>query len=200
MRFQTTENYCLEKAMKAKKLLQLYELPAKQWIALEGVDLAKAGSGFYTERLDVTISCVEHPAIDEVLLFEKLRKFLKTLNNAGSGAPRMVAIMWLRFTVPASIPTVWEISVVVDVPNAVPTKHFEKQVENCFAPYKPFSCAAASWTSEVSILLNRTFVPPSLHSSILAREFVCISEEVKHSNDELMEVENNRRRMRTSGF
>jgi len=185
---------------KSGKLLQLHALPSKQWIALEGADLAKSRKGCHAIRMNISIPCGDNPNVDEFLLAEKVRKLAKGLKAVNEKESlRMIALMRLGFTVPAGMPTVWEMVILGDVPRAVSKKTFEERAEKCLRPYKPFSCSTVSWSIEVDVLLNRTYVPPSLHASILAREFVCIMEDVKYANDALIEVDRNRRRLRTSG-
>jgi hypothetical protein len=155
------ETYCLETNMK-KTLLQLQALPGKQWIALEGADLARSNRGNHAIRMNVSIPCADNPTVDEFLLAKKVRKLANAL-KAEDESLRMIALMRLGFTVPAGMPTVWEMAILGDATRALSKKTYEEQAEKCLRPHKPFSCSAVSWTTEVGILLNRTYVPPSLH-------------------------------------
>ena len=178
---------------KSNAMLQLQELPGKQWIALEGSDLAKSKKGFYGMRIEVTIAFADNLTIDEFSLAKKARMLLEGLMAANGGEPlRMMAVVCLRYTKEA-VPTTWELAILADVPHAICKDVFNEQAAMYLKPCKIASC---SFPTEVGVLLNRTWVVPSLHSSILAREFVCIREVVKDANDLLVDVERNRRRMR----
>jgi hypothetical protein len=108
---------------KSGKLLQLQALPSKQWIALEGADLAKSRRGCHAIRMNISIPCGDNPNVDEFLLAEKVRKLAKGLKAENEKESlRMIALMRLGFTVPAGMPTVWEMVILGDVPRAVSKK------------------------------------------------------------------------------
>ena len=176
---------------------QLHELPGRQWIVLVGPELGESKQSCRPMRLNIVIPYAENPAIDEFLLAKKATELAKALQVAtGNDSIRMIALVTLGFTVPDCWPTVWKLNILVDLPNAISECSFNEQAAKHLETYKPTSHSRVSWVTEVDALLDGTWVPPNSRPSILAGVFQCILGDVKKANDELVEVDRNRRRMR----
>jgi len=160
-----------------------------------GPDLAKPRPAFNPLRITATIDCASNRHVDQYSIMLNLCRHIGVLEVVGrESGIRSVGVTNLCLTVPEAVPVAWHVLQIAEIPNSVPRADVERAAAKHFKSYAlewPDGC----WETEIHDLRPRTWLAPLQFPSVLAREFVCIEEDVRENHEPAATVLENGRRL-----